>query len=296
MALKSCYEFKMMNRRTYNWRCRGRTLRPGERTLVMGILNTTPDSFSDGGAFSAPDAAVERALEMVAQGADIIDIGGESTRPGAAPVSTGEEIGRSVPIIGKIREHSDIPISIDTMKAEVASQALEAGADIINDVSSLEADARMAEVAADSGAGVVLMHMKGTPKTMQDHPTYGSVVKEVRDYLQARMDFAVQRGVARDRMVIDPGLGFGKTPGHNLALLRGLGELAECCCPILVGASRKSFIGQVTGREHPAERLAGSLGVAAWAAAGGAHILRVHDVIETCDVCRIADTLSLGEP
>ncbi|MEA2067764.1 MAG: dihydropteroate synthase [Verrucomicrobiota bacterium] len=286
----------MMNRRTYNWRCRGRTLKLGERTLVMGILNTTPDSFSDGGDFSDPSAAVEYALEMVAQGADIIDIGGESSRPGAEPVSVSDEIKRTVPILGKIREHSDIPISIDTMKAKVAFQALEAGADIINDISAFEADASMAGVAAETGAGVVLMHMKGTPQTMQNDPTYGNVANEVRSYLRARMDFAVRHGVARDRMVIDPGFGFGKTVGHNLALLRELPGLAECCRPILVGASRKSFVGHVTGRKHPADRLAGSLGVAAWAVAGGAHILRVHDVIETCDVCRIADTLSAGEP
>ena len=260
----------------------------------MGILNVTPDSFSDGGDFSDPAAAIDRALEMVAQGADIIDIGGESTRPGANPVSAANEIRRTAPVIEKLREQSDIPVSVDTMKSEVALQALEAGADIINDVSAFEADAAMAGVAAQYGAGVVLMHMKGSPKTMQADPCYANVVGEVRSYLQQRMDYAVEHGVARDRMVIDPGIGFGKTLEHNLALLRGLNELAEIGSPILVGASRKSFIGHVLGREDPAGRLAGSLGIAAWLAMQGTHILRVHDVIETCDVCRMLDTVSFG--
>jgi len=285
----------MIVRRIHAWQCRDRTVVLGERTLVMGILNTTPDSFSDGGAYPDPSAAVDRALEMAAQGADIIDIGGESTRPGAEPVDTAEEIRRTVPIIGKIREHSDVLVSIDTMKAEVAFQALEAGADIINDVSAFEADARMVGVAAETQAGAVLMHKKGSPKTMQENPTYANVLLDVRAYLKDRLDFAARRGVRRECMVVDPGIGFGKTVSHNLALLRGLSELAECGGPILVGASRKSFIGHLTGREAPVERRAGSLGAAAWAVLHGAHILRVHDVIDTCDVCRLMDTLLAGE-
>ncbi len=287
---------RMMSRRIYNWQCRDRSLKLGERTLVMGILNVTPDSFSDGGDFSDSSAAVKRALEMEAQGADIIDIGGESTRPGADPVATTEEIKRTAPIISKIREHSDILISIDTMKAEVARQALEAGADIINDVSAFEADTKMVEVVAQSNAGAVLMHMKGTPQTMQNRPTYENVVQDVRDYLQGRMDFAARNGVGRDSMVIDPGIGFGKTLEHNLDLMRGLTALSECGSPILVGASRKSFIGHILNRADPAERMAGSLGAAAWAVLLGAHILRVHDVIETCDICRMLDRFASGEP
>ena len=282
-------------RKIYNWNCRDRVLKLGERTRVMGILNVTPDSFSDGGDFSDPAAAVARAVEMAAQGANIIDIGGESTRPGAEPVSAAEEIRRTLPVVEGIRAQSDVFISIDTMKAEVALRALEAGADIINDVSAFEADLNMVEVAAKTRAGVVLMHMKGVPQTMQDEPNYGDVVPEVCTYLEGRLDFAAKRGVRHDRMVIDPGIGFGKTGEHNLELLRGLPELAGCGSPILVGASRKSFIGQVLGRSNPAVRLAGSLGVAAWAAMQGAHILRVHDVIDTCDVCRLVDTLLLGE-
>ena len=285
-----------MTQRTYNWPCRDRVLKLGERTRVMGILNVTPDSFSDGGDFSDPSAAVDRALEMVAQGADIIDIGGESTRPGATPVPAAEEIGRTVAVIEKIRAQSEVFISIDTMKAEVALRAVEAGADIVNDVSAFETDERMAGVVAQTQAGLVLMHMKGSPQTMQDNPGYGDVVVAVCAYLEDRLDFAARCGVARDRMVVDPGIGFGKTVEHNLQLLRGLPALAECGSPILVGASRKSFIGQILDRDNPAERLAGSLGVAAWAAMRGAHILRVHDVIDTCDVCRLVDTLLAGEP
>lgn len=285
----------MINRRLFDWHCRNRTLKLGERTFVMGILNVTPDSFSDGGNFTDPVAAVDRALEMVAQGADIVDVGGESTRPSAIPVPEQEEIRRTVPIIAEIRKHSDVPLSIDTMKAKVASEAIAAGADIINDVSAFLSDGKMAEIASESHAGIILMHMKGTPSTMQLNPAYGNVVDEVRGYLAARIDFAERQGVARDRMVIDPGIGFGKNLQHNMELLKKLPELAKCTCPILVGASRKRFIGQITGRRQPSDRLAGSLAVAVWAIMHGAHILRVHDVIDTCDVCRMLDTFLQGD-
>lgn len=284
-----------MNPRTlYSWQCRERILVLGERTLVMGILNVTPDSFSDGGDYSDPGAAVDRALEMVEEGADIIDIGGESTRPGADPVCAAEEIKRTVPIISKLREQSDVAISIDTMKAETAFQALEAGADIINDVSAFEADPGMAEVAAETGAGVVLMHMKGSPKTMQNDPTYGNVAAEILRYLQNRIDYATACGIEQNRIVIDPGIGFGKTTKHNIDLLRSIPTFGKTA-PVLIGASRKSLIGHLLNREDPSQRLAGSLGIAGWAAMHGAHILRVHDVFETCDVCRIMDTLSPGD-
>jgi len=282
-------------RRVYNWKCRDRTVVLGDRTLVMGILNVTPDSFSDGGNYSDPTAAAERALEITAQGADIIDIGGESTRPGATPVSEPEEIRRTIPVIKRIRAQSDVLISIDTMKAATARQAMEAGADIINDVSAFKADAKMVEIAAETQAGVVLMHMKNSPQTMQKNPEYENVVQEVCSYLRNQLDFVVQHGVHRNRVVIDPGLGFGKTVEHNLELLRKLSQLADCGSPILAGASRKSFIGQVIGRENPEERWAGSLGGAAWAVLHGAHILRVHDVIDTCDVCKLMDTLLNGD-
>ncbi len=285
----------MKNRKNYTWQCRERTITLGDRTRVMGILNVTPDSFSDGGAFIDPGAAVAHALEMAEQGADIIDIGGESTRPGAAPVTIDEEIKRTVPVIEGIRAKSDIPISIDTMKAAVAEQAVAAGADIINDVSAFEFDSGMVRTAVQSGAGVILMHMKGTPRTMQQNPVYEDVVREVSVYLQSRVDFAVKHGMEPNRIVVDPGIGFGKTVEHNLELLRKLPELLNGGRPVLVGASRKRFIGHVTGRTDPEGRLAGSLGVAAWSVTCGIHILRVHDVLETCDVCQMLDTVLSGE-
>lgn len=288
--------FSIMNtKKQYTWNCRGRAIALGERSLVMGILNTTPDSFSDGGAYFDLGAAVAHALEMEAQGADMIDIGGESTRPGAAPVSAEEEIRRTVPVIEGIRAQSNIALSIDTMKAAVAAAAVAAGADIINDVSGFEADVEMVRVAAETQVGVVLMHMKGTPRTMQAAPTYTNVVEEVGTYLKARAEWAQEHGVAREHIILDPGIGFGKTLEHNLELLRGLQKLTAIGYPLLVGASRKSFIGAIIGRTDTAERGAGSLGVAAWAVANGAHILRVHDVLDTCDVCRMLDTLTGGD-
>ncbi len=279
----------------YDWQCRDRTLTLGGRTLVMGILNVTPDSFSDGGHYFDANAAVARALEMVDQGADIIDIGGESSRPGATPVSIAEELSRTLPIIEKIRAQSDVPISIDTIKSEVAFHALEVGAHIINDISAFEGDEKMAGIAAEANAGVVLMHRKGSPRTMQKNPVYENVVKEVQAYLGERVDFAMAHGVAREHLVVDPGIGFGKTTEHNLALLHDLPSFAAGGFPLLVGASRKRFIGELTGRAEPEERKAGSLSVAAWAIMHGVHILRVHDVIDTCDTCRLLNRLAGGD-
>jgi dihydropteroate synthase len=261
----------------------------------MGILNVTPDSFSDGGSFLDGAVAAERALEMVNEGVDIIDVGGESTRPGAAVVSEAEELRRTIPVIEQIRAVSDIPISIDTMKSQVALRALTAGANVINDVSAFEADDRMATVAVEMNAGVVLMHKQGSPQTMQAAPCYDDVVQEVFDYLMERVVALEQRGMRHEQMVIDLGIGFGKTLEHNLALLRGLDTFAKGGLPLLVGASRKRFLGALTGREDPKDRRAASLGVAAWAAQRGAHILRVHDVIDTCDVCSLVDTLISGD-
>jgi len=276
------------------WSCRGREIVCGPKTLIMGILNTTPDSFSDGGRFLSLETAVVRGLQMVAEGADIIDIGGESTRPGAKPVQTLEEIERTVPIIGKLREKTDALISIDTRKTDVARAALAAGADIINDISALS-DPDMAAVAAETGAGLVLMHMLGTPETMQNDPCYDDVVSNVRNFLEERMAFAIERGVAPEQICLDPGIGFGKTDEHNLALLRGIPALAAAGRPVLIGASRKSFIGRMTGRERPDDRLAGSLAAAAFAILRGAQILRVHDVKESCDTASLVDTLRSNE-
>ncbi|MBI9019848.1 MAG: dihydropteroate synthase [Verrucomicrobia bacterium] len=271
------------------WNCRGREVVCGPRTLVMGILNATPDSFSDGGVFQGLEKAVARGLQMVEEGADIIDIGGESTRPGAKSVQTLEEIERTVPIIGKLREKTDCLISIDTQKAEVARAAIAAGANIINDVSAL-ADPAMAKVAAETGAGLVLMHMLGTPENMQNDPRYDDVVSNVRNFLEERAALAVARGVAEAQIALDPGIGFGKTDAHNLALLNGIPALAATGRPVLIGASRKSFLGRLTGREVN-DRLAGSLAAATFAAMQGAHILRVHDVKESCDAIGLVDKL-----
>jgi len=271
------------------WRCRGREVVCGQKTLIMGILNVTPDSFSDGGKFVDPEQAVARGLQMVAEGADIIDIGGESTRPGSKPVPAKEEIRRTIPIIAELKKQSRGLISIDTRNAETARAAIAAGADIINDISAL-ADPQMVNVAAETGAGLVLMHMQGTPQTMQNDPRYGDVVSEVGRFLEERAAFAIERGVAPEQIALDPGIGFGKTDEHNLALLRGIPALAAAGRPVLIGASRKGFIGRLTGCE-PADRLAGSLAAAVFSMLRGVQILRVHDVKESCDAARLVDTL-----
>ena len=271
------------------WRCRGREIVCGQKTLIMGILNATPDSFSDGGKFQTLELAVARGLQMAAEGADIIDIGGESTRPGAQPVSAEEEIRRTIPLIAELQKQPRCLISIDTRKADVARAAVAAGADIINDVSAL-ADPGMAAVAAETGAGLVLMHMLGTPETMQNNPQYADVVSDVRNFLEERIAFAVARGVALEQITLDPGIGFGKADEHNLALLKGIPVLTALGRPVLIGASRKGFIGRMLGGK-PDERLAGSLAVAGFAVLRGAHILRVHDVKESCDAARLVDKL-----
>ncbi len=283
----------MDKNRPWIWTCRRRDTDCGARTQVMGILNVTPDSFSDGGHFLDPAQAVARGLQMAEQGADIIDVGGESTRPGSSPVSAAEELERTVPIIRALRRKTEVLISVDTRKAAVAAAALDAGADILNDVSALS-DPGMAEAAAQAGAGVILMHMRGTPETMQENPLYGDVAAEVRSALEERMAFAVARGLRPEQLVLDPGIGFGKTTEHNLALLNGIPLLAAAGRPVLIGASRKRFIGQLLDRE-PQERLAGSLAVAVFAVLRGAHLLRVHDVKESCDALKLVDTLRRSE-
>lgn len=252
-----------------------------DRPRIMGILNLTPDSFSDGGRLTDPAAAVAAARAM-AHDADILDIGGESTRPGAEPVPVADEIARTVPVIRAIRDAGiATPISIDTRNAATARAALAAGADIVNDVSALTHDPDMAAVVAEAGVPVCLMHAKGDPRTMQQAPRYDDVVAEVLDWLEARVAAAMAAGIARDRIVIDPGIGFGKTLEHNLTLLRWLSVFHDLGLPVLLGASRKRFIGTLSGVETPADRLAGSLAVALHAAGQGAQILRVHDAAET---------------
>jgi len=276
------------------WRCRGTELDLSNRTWVMGILNVTPDSFSDGGQFMDFTAAVEHALEMIRQGADIIDIGGESTRPGANPVSVEEEVARVVPVIRAIHEKADCLISIDTQKAEVAEKAIEAGAVIVNDVSACTADSSMANVIRETGVGVVLMHMRGTPRTMQTAPEYTDVLEEVTTYLEGRMADLREMGIAPECMALDPGIGFGKTVEHNCKLLAGLGRLVKTGRPVLIGLSRKSFLGKLTGADVDA-RLPASIAGAVYAAIHGAHIIRVHDVKETCEATRLVDILKREE-
>lgn len=265
----------------------GRVLR-FDHPVVMGILNVTPDSFSDGGNYVAFPAAIDHALVMVKQGADIIDIGGESSRPGAVPVSAEDELARVIPVIKALRRQSDIPISIDTYKSEVAKVALDAGADIVNDISALRMDSQMPDVATQSGAPVILMHMLGTPRTMQKDPHYDDCVTEMLAFFRERVAFCELHGVKHDRLILDPGIGFGKRLEDNLAILAGLQKFSEFGLPILVGASRKSFIGQVHQSGAPAEkRLGGSIAAALAAVQRGAHIVRVHDVAETVEALRV---------
>lgn len=268
---------------------RGADLKVGPGTVIMGILNVTPDSFSDGGLFLDKARAVERALEMCEEGADWIDVGGESTRPGAAPVGIEEELVRVIPVVEALCSRG-LTVSIDTTKAEVARQALDAGAAIVNDVSALSADPAMAGVCAGYGAGVVLMHMRGTPRTMQLDTVYSDVVAEVYGYLWSRVEWAVRNGIVRNRLIIDPGLGFGKSVEGNLRLVRDLREFKSMGLPLLVGPSRKSFIGKTLG-EGVEGRLAGTLAASVTSIVNGAAILRVHDVKEARQAAALADAI-----
>ena len=267
---------------TRRWRFGQHDLELGNFPLVMGIVNVTPDSFSDGGDFLAAQSAVEHALKLVEDGADILDIGGESTRPGAEPVSQDEELGRVVDVIAQLRPQTDRLISIDTTKAEVARQALAAGADIVNDISGLTFEPDIVGVCAESGCGVICMHIRGTPQTMQDDPVYDDVVADVCSFLSDRLTNLESRGVAPERVVTDPGIGFGKTAQHNVELLSNIAQLRALGRPVLIGHSRKRFLAKVLGRPVE-ERLAGTLGVAIAAASQSADIIRVHDVQQTKD-------------
>lgn len=272
------------------WHC-GRFELALTRPLVMGIVNVTPDSFSDGGQCEDAERAIAHARELVLAGADIIDVGGESTRPGSDEVSPGEEARRVVPVIRALAEDIAVPLSIDTRHADVARQCIAAGASIINDVSGFR-DPAMVELAAERDAGLVVMHMLGEPKTMQSEPHYEDVVVEVWEYLVSRAAVLEAAGVARERIVLDPGIGFGKTTAHNIAILRGLETIASAGYPVLVGASRKRFIGELTDVAEPRERVAGSVAVALWSCSVGAAVVRVHDVAETVQALRMWTALS----
>ena len=268
------------------WEACGRAIVTGRVPRVMGIVNVTPDSFSDGGRAATRDAAIAHALRLVDEGADLLDIGGESSRPGAEPVPEDEELRRVLPVVEALAPRVPVPISVDTTKAGVAVRALRAGASIVNDITALGGDPDLPRVVAESGAGVVLMHMAGTPRTMQDDPRYGDVVGDVRDFLTGRIAEVESLGIPRARVAIDPGIGFGKTLEHNLELLRNLDRFATLGCAVLIGTSRKGFLGALTGRPV-AERVIASVVSSLAAATRGAHVVRVHDVAPMVEAIKI---------
>jgi dihydropteroate synthase len=275
------------------WKFRGRVMDLSSRGLILGIVNATPDSFSDGGSFPDPESACAHGLNLLREGASILDIGGESTRPGALPVSPEEEIRRVLPVIRGLRAKTDAPISIDTSKAAVAEAAINAGADIINDVTALLGDPEMAGVASSREAGLILMHMQGTPGTMQAAPAYpqDDVVGEVAKFLSERRNAALGCGVDQAAIILDPGLGFGKTVAHNLALIRNLSLLAGLGSPLLIGHSRKSFLGKIAGKESGSDRLAAGIAVTSLARERGARLFRVHEVRPHAEALRTTESI-----
>src|SRR5712691_1387116 len=278
------------------WKLARRSLPYGERTLVMGVLNVTPDSFSDGGAFFSLDRAVAHAEQMIAEGADIVDIGGESTRPGSAFVSAEEELQRVIPVIERLSAKSSVPISIDTTKSAVARAAIAAGAEIVNDISGLRFDPSIADEAAKAKAGLVLMHSRGTPKTMQQLPPVDDIMNEVIGELRNSVLVAEERGIARDRIAIDPGIGFGKTLEQNVELIAKLDQLVIAFAefPIMIGTSRKSFIGKLLDNAAADQRLHGTIASVVASVMKGAHIVRVHDVKAAVEAARVADAVRLA--
>ena len=278
------------------WRLARRSLPYGERTLVMGVLNVTPDSFSDGGEFLSLDRAVAHAEQMIAEGADIMDIGGESTRPGSAFVTEEEELQRVIPVIERLAAKTSVPISIDTTKSSVARAAIAAGAEIVNDISGLRFDPSIADEAAKAKAGLVLMHSRGTPKTMQQLPPVDDIMSEVIGELQKSVLVAEERGVARDRIAIDPGIGFGKTLEQNVELIAKLDQLVIAFAefPIMIGTSRKSFLGKLLNGAPPDQRLYGTIASIAASVLKGAHIVRVHDVKAAVEAVRVANAIARG--
>ncbi|NEP19436.1 MAG: dihydropteroate synthase [Leptolyngbya sp. SIO4C1] len=276
------------------WQIRDRTFTWGEQTYLMGVLNVTPDSFSDGGQFNSVETALKQAQALAAAGIDILDVGGQSTRPGAAQISLSEELSRVLPVIEAIRADAQlqrVPVSIDTTRAAVARAAIAAGADIINDISGGTYDADMFKAAADTDVPLILMHLRGTPETMQQQTNYDDVMAEIASFLHQQIEVATAAGVARQNICIDPGIGFAKTYPQNLIILRQLRQLEALGCPILVGASRKSFIGWILDRSDPQQRVWGTAAACSAAIANGADILRIHDGAEMADVAKVADAI-----
>ena len=274
-----------------NLKIRDRNFNWGERTYLMGILNITPDSFSDGGEFDNLESALEQACNMIAHGVDIIDIGGESTRPNAPKIAVEEELERVIPIIRKLRQESTIPISIDTTKATIAKQAIAAGADIVNDISGATFEEQMLDTVAKLDVPIILMHIRGNPQTMQSLTDYRDVVTEVKEFLETQTSKAISSGINRDKIIIDPGIGFAKTASQSLELLQSLTELKTLDLPVLIGVSRKSFMRSILDKDNPKERVWGTAAACYGAIARGADILRVHDVSEMYDVMRVADAI-----
>lgn len=265
-----------------------------KKTYLMGILNVTPDSFSDGGQYFDKSAAIKRACQMVEEGADIIDIGGESTRPGSEPVPLQEEIARTIPVIEEISKKIKVPVSIDTYKAEVAKRALDAGASIVNDINGLRFDLEMPKVVSKYKVPVIIMHIKGMPKNMQANPQYEALIPEIMDYFRESIRLAVESGIAEDKIIIDPGIGFGKTLDHNLEIIKNLHEFTLLEKPLLAGVSRKAFIGKILGNAPASERLEGTAAAVTISILNGANIIRVHDVKEMKKVALVADAVKMG--
>jgi dihydropteroate synthase len=280
-------------RKKYSLNWGENSLQLNNRTLIMGVLNVTPDSFSDGGLYFNKDAAIERGLALEHGGADIIDIGGESTRPYSEEVSLEDELARVIPVIDALKDRLKIPISIDTCKAEVAKQALKAGASMINDISALRFDPAMVSVAAEAGVPLILMHMKGTPGDMQDNPVYNDLISEIFDFLNNAIGMAEKAGIKKDMIILDPGIGFGKSFDHNLTIIRDLARFKELDRPIILGTSRKAFIGQILGR-NPEERDVGTMATLSAGILNGAHIVRVHNVKMAFETVRVIDSIRSG--
>ena len=279
---KSQHTPLVIRNHTFDW---------GQRTYLMGILNVTPDSFSDGGKFNQLESALTHAQDMISNGADIIDIGGESTRPNAEKITLEEELSRVIPVIAKLRQETSIPISIDTTKAKVAQAALEAGADIVNDISSGTFDDDMLPIVAQLQVPIILMHMRGTPQTMQKLTDYNDLITEIYNFLDRQIQKATALGIKKSRIIIDPGIGFAKTHQQNVQILRSLTEFQHLNVPILVGTSRKSFIGHILQNPHPQARIWGTAATCCSAIASGADILRIHDLAQMRDVSRVADAI-----
>ena len=274
--------------------CASKKLDLSRPPIIVGVLNVTPDSFSDGGEYLDPTRAIDRGLEMADQGAGVLDVGGESSRPGADPVDAAEQARRVIPVIDGLAKQTNIPISIDTTNSKVAAAALDAGAVIVNDISALRFDEQMASVAAKHRAAVVLMHMQGKPQTMQKTPRYVNPVQEVKTFLAERIEFAKSQGIADSAIVVDPGIGFGKTANHNLLLLREMSEFHSLQTPILAGVSRKRFVGEALGLEDPQDRLIGTAAAVAWCVAANVQLIRVHDVKEMVQVAKMINAIGAG--